>query len=266
LSVPYRIDLRHAGDEAFYRLVDLGALDAEVARDGRIAALMPDSVTADQLAHALGVADISVSPAVGRDDESVWVLSRRPIHVGRLRIVPAHMDADPGDLRLADAAAFGSGLHPTTSLSLEAVEEALNAAIPAAILDVGIGSGVLSLAALILGVPRALGIDIDAAALRVASENARLNALEERVQLACSGPEALTGTWPLVVANVLAAPLIEMAPTLVRRIGHHGRLVLSGIPAAVEKDVCRAYDRLGMQRVRVTSRAGWIAIVMRASW
>ena len=266
LSVPYRVDLRHAGDDAFYRLVDLGAIDAEVAQDGRIAALMPDNVTADQVAQALGIAHISISPAVGRDDESVWVLSRRPIHIGRLRIVPAHMDAEPGDLRLADEAAFGSGFHPTTALCLEAIEEAVTMKNPASMLDVGTGSGVLALAALILGVPRTLGIDIDEEALRVTEENARLNALDSRLRLTRGGPEAVTGTWPLVVANVLAAPLIDMAPTLVRRVGHHGRLVLSGIPAALERDVEHAYRHLGMQQVRVTSRAGWIALIMHASW
>ena len=266
LSVPYRIDLSHVSDDTFDRLVELGALDAEVAQDGRIAALMPDSVTAEQVAHALGGADVAVSPAVGRDDESVWVLSRRPIHVGRLRIVPAHLDAEPGDLRLIDAAAFGSGLHPTTALCLEAIEEAVTSATPASMLDVGSGSGVLALAALILGVPRTLAIDIDETALRATAENARLNALDSRLRLARGGPEAVTGTWPLVVANVLAAPLLDMAPTLVRRVGHHGQLVLSGIPAELERDVEHAYRHLGMQRLRVTPRAGWIALVMRASW
>jgi ribosomal protein L11 methyltransferase len=266
LSVPYRVDLHHAGDDAFYRLVDLGAIDAEVAQDGRIAALMPDSVTADQVAHALGLADISVSPAVGRDDESVWVLSRRPIHIGRLRIVPAHMDAEPGDLRLADETAFGSGFHPTTALCLEAIEDAVTAAHPASMLDVGTGSGVLALAALILGIPWVLGIDIDEEALRVTADNSRLNALDTRLQLVHGGPDAVTGTWPLVVANVLTAPLIDMAPTLVRRVGHQGQLVLSGIRSAMAHDVARAYRHVGMQHVRVTSRAGWIALVMQASW
>ena len=76
----------------------------------------------------------------------------------------------------------------------------------------------------------------------------------------------VTGTWPLVLANVLAAPLIEMAPALVRRVGHHGRLVLSGIPASVERNVDESYRRLGMRRVGGKSRAGWVAIVLQASW
>jgi ribosomal protein L11 methyltransferase len=266
LNVPYRVDLRHAGTDAFDRLVDLGALDAEVAQDGRIAVLMPDTVTRDQVAHAVGSSDIAVSPAIGRDDNSVWVLSRRPIHIGRLRIVPAHMNAEPGTLRLMDATAFGSGFHPTTVLCLEAIDEATTVTIPPSMLDVGIGSGVLALAALAHGVPRVAGVDIDDEALRVAAENARLNAVDDRVQLASGGPGAVTGVWPLVVANVLAAPLIEMAPVIVRRIAHHGQLVLSGIPSSLELDVEHAYIHLGMQRVRVTTRAGWVAIVMQSSW
>ena len=133
-------------------------------------------------------------------------------------------------------------------------------------LDVGIGSGVLALAALILGVPRVFGLDIDEEALRVAAENARLNALSDRLELAHGGPDAVGATWPFIVANVLTAPLIEMAPALVRRVGHRGRLVLSGIPASLETDVDQPYRRLGMQHVRVMSRAGWVAIVMQASW
>jgi ribosomal protein L11 methyltransferase len=176
------------------------------------------------------------------------------------------MVAEPGDLRLADASAFGSGLHPTTSLCLEAIEEAVMIANPASMLDVGTGSGVLALAALILGVPRTLGIDIDEEALRATAENSRLNALDSRLQLARGGPEAVMGAWPLVVANVLTAPLIEMAPTLVRRVGHRGRLVLSGIRSAMEHEVASAYRHVGMQPLGVTSRGGWIAIVMQASW
>jgi ribosomal protein L11 methyltransferase len=265
--VPYRVDLCSDVDDALDRLVELGAIDVEELRHGGIAALMPDSVAPEHVAGALcvDVDDLSVSPATGRDAGSVWVLSPRPISIGALRIVPAHTDAEPG-LRLVDAAAFGTGLHPTTALCLEVLEEEVRIAPPDSVLDVGTGSGVLALGALMLGVPRALGIDIDDEALRIALENARINALDERLQLARGGPETVTGTWPLVLANVLPAPLIEMAPALVRRLGHHGQLVLSGIPSAIERDVDQAYRHLGMRRMRVTSRAGWVALVLRASW
>jgi ribosomal protein L11 methyltransferase len=264
--VPYRVDVRHAGHGAFDRLVELGAIDAESSPGGGIAALMPDSVGLEQVASALGVDDISVSPATGRDAESVWILSPRAIRIGRLRIVPAHIDAEPDALRLIDSAAFGTGLHPTTALCLEALEDAIEISTPDAVLDVGTGSGVLALAALRLGVPRALAIDIDDEALRVAAENARINALDGRLQVLRGGPETVTGTWPLVLANVLAAPLIEMAPALVRRVGHRGQLVLSGIPASAEEDVDQAYRRLGMRRVGMKSRAGWVALMLQATW
>ena len=112
----------------------------------------------------------------------------------------------------------------------------------------------------------ASAIDIDDEAVRVAAENAHTNGLSDRLLLARGGPETLTGTWPLVLANVLAAPLIDMAPALVRRVAHHGHLVLSGIPSSVEPDVDQAYRHLGMRRVRARSRAGWVALEMRATW
>lgn len=265
-TVPYRVDLRNAGDDVLDRLVELGAIDAEVSHDGGIAALMPDSVSPERVASALGVDDLSVSSAVGRDAGSVWILSPRETRIGRLRIVPAHTEVGAAALRLIDTQTFGTGLHPTTALCLEALQEAVQTDCPHAVLDVGTGSGVLALAALMMGVPRAMGIDIDDEALRVAAENARINAVDDRLLLAAGGPEAVTGTWPLVLANVLAAPLIEMAPALVRRVGHRGQLVLSGIPHSVEQDVDQAYRRVGMRRVGMTSRAGWVALVMQASW
>jgi ribosomal protein L11 methyltransferase len=266
--VPYRVDIRKVGSDGFDRLIELGALDAEGLQDGGIAALMPDSVAPEQVARALGIDEVSVTPAVGRDAASIWILSPRSIQVGRLRIAPAHNEAVPGVLRLVDAAAFGTGLHPTTALCLEALEDVVSdrAAPPARALDVGTGSGVLALAALMLGVARALAIDIDDAALRVAAENARINQLDGRLHLHQGGPETVAGTWPLVLANVLAAPLIEMSPALVQRVGHHGQIVLSGISSSMQDDVDRAYRRLGLRRVRVKSRAGWVALVLQASW
>jgi ribosomal protein L11 methylase PrmA len=252
--MPYRVDLPGGGADALDRLVELDALDVEISHGNAIAALMPDSVPPERIASALGVATVAVSPAQGRDDGSVWVLSLRPVLVGR------------HTLRLIDASAFGTGLHPTTALCLEVIDEAVQIDRPDVLLDVGTGSGVLALGALRLGVPRALGLDVDEEALRVAAENARLNELGDRLWLARGGPEAIAGTWPLVVANILPAPLVEMAPDLVRRVGHHGRLLLSGIPSSAEQDVDQAYRRLGMRRVSVKSRAGWIALVMHASW
>ena len=264
--MPYQIRVRDPADDTLGRLVDLGALDVERSGDDGIAALMPDSVTLERVAAALARDDITVAPAIARDAGSVWTLTPRAFSVGRVHIVPAHIEADTGSLRLLDTPVFGTGLHATTALCLEALDAIVAADAPDAVLDVGCGSGVLALAALTLGVPRATAIDVDADAIRVAAENARINRLRERLRLIRGGPESLRGRWPLVLANVLAAPLVEMAPALARCVGHHGRLVLSGIPHGVGEDVIRAYRHLGMRQLSTTSRGGWIALTVQSTW
>jgi ribosomal protein L11 methylase PrmA len=253
--VPYRIDIPSPPRDALDQLVQLGALDIEPTRDG-LAAIIPDGVTPDVVARALGIATVNVSPAIARDNGSVWLLSPRVVRIG----------SPPKELRLTDSIAFGTGHHPTTALCIEALEEVLGIAIPDSILDVGTGSGILALAALMMGVPRAVGLDIDPDALKIASEHARMNNVADRLELKRGGPDVVNGTWPLVVANVLAAPLIEMAPILVRRVGSHGRLILSGIPSSLESEVLQAYVRLGMRHIRSETRAGWTVLLLQASW
>ena len=264
--MPYRIDLADADSHAIDLLIDLGALDADVLPGGAVAALMPDAVSADRVARALGVERVEVSAAVGRDAGSVWVLHPRAIRVGRLQIAPAGSSPGPDTVQLIDTAAFGTGLHPTTALCLEALQDLLQPPLPRQVLDVGTGSGVLALAALTLGVPSAVGLDIEDVALLAATENGRVNGLGERLRLVRGGPDAVSGSWSVVLANVLAAPLMEMAPSLARLLGHAGQIVLSGIPTAVEGDVTRAYVRAGLQPRRTLSREGWVALVMGTSW
>jgi ribosomal protein L11 methyltransferase len=262
--MPYRIDLSHPRDDAFDRLIDLGALDVDVTSDG-IAAVLPDAVDATVVSRACG-ADVRISPAHERDAGSVWVVKPRPIRIGRLVINPADRPHQPGALRLIDGPAFGSGLHPTTALCLEMLDEEMAVKPPDGILDVGAGSGILALAALAAGVPRAVAIDIDGAAVDAARDNARLNGLTARLRLIQGGPSAVRGQWPLVLANVLAAPLVTMAPDLSQRVASHGRLILSGIRSSLSDDVERSYRRAGLRLVRRTTRDGWTALMVHASW
>jgi ribosomal protein L11 methyltransferase len=263
--MPYRIDIPCPPDDALDRLVELGALDVESAGDG-LAAILPDGISPEDAASRLGVRDVAASAALARDNGSVWMLSPRAIRIGGVLIVSPDVAAPPNALRLSESDAFGTGHHPTTALCIEALEEILSVERANSILDVGTGSGVLALAALKMGVPRAAGLDIDPDALKAAAENARLNGVAERLRLVLGGPDAVDGTWPLVVANVLAAPLIEMAPALVRRLASGGRVILSGIPWAVESEVRQAYQRLGLVHTASKTRAGWTALVARTSW
>ena len=192
VGMPYRIDITNPSEDALDRLVVLGALDAE-AINGGFAVLMPDGTEPDEVRRAVDADTFIVSPAKARDDGSVWILSPRPVQAGSILLVPSNMPAPQGAIRLSDGDAFGTGLHPTTALCLEALDELLNPSLPAAVLDIGTGSGVLALAALTKGVPNAVGLDIDPGALQVAAENARLNGLSARFQLIQGSAETVTG-------------------------------------------------------------------------
>jgi ribosomal protein L11 methyltransferase len=263
--VPYRLDLRDPPDHAFETLIELGALDVEEIAGG-LAAIMPDAVASAAVADALRVTGVRVSPAVGRDDDSVWILSPRPTRAGRVSIVPAGTPAPPDALKIVDAGAFGTGLHLTTTLCLEAMDALFDAKVPARVLDVGTGSGILALAALRRGVGRAVGLDMDAAAMTAAAENARINGLSASLFLVRGGPDAVRGSWPLVVANIRAAELMAMAPVLVQRVASHGHLVLSGIPSSAAGQVMRMYQTFGMTPWPSRSRGSWTVLVLRASW
>jgi ribosomal protein L11 methyltransferase len=262
--MPYRIDLENPPEDALERLVELGALDIDRVGDA-LAAIMPDGVELETVERALERPVVGTTTH-GRDDGSVWVLQPREVRVGRTTILPADRPAQAGALRMIDGPAFGTGLHASTELCLEGLAHELLAWRPASILDVGTGSGILALAALCAGVPRAVGIDIDADAVRVAAENARINGLTSRFAIVRAGPDALSGRWPLVMANVLAAPLIQMAPALARCVGRGGRIVLSGVRSSLARDVAHAYDRVGMRMVSTDSRRGWSALTLHASW
>jgi ribosomal protein L11 methyltransferase len=268
--LPYRIDISSPPDNALDVLVQLGALDVEAVPHG-LAAIMPDGVAEQSVAAALAAGIVTVSAAVARDDGSVWLVTPRAVRIGDVLFAPAGTDAGEGAIRLMDSASFGTGHHPTTALCVEALEEILmgegaGTELLETVLDVGTGSGILALTALRLGVRQAVGVDIDAGALEAAAGNARLNHMAERLQLLLGGPEVVQGNFPLVLANVLAAPLIEMAPALVRRVGSRGRLILSGIPWSLEGEVRQAYEHVGMRQITSKTRAGWTMLVLQAGW
>lgn len=264
-GLPYRLDIAGPPPDALDLLVQCGALDIEPVPDG-LAALLPDSVLPERVAAALGGARVAVSAVIARDNGSVWLLRPRAVRIGSVLITSPEENVPPTALRLIDAPAFGTGHHPTTALCIETLEEILTSERPDSMLDVGTGSGILALTALRMGVGQAVGLDLDAEALNVAAENAHLNQLADRLQLVLGGPAAAKGTWPLVVANVLAAPLMDMAPVLVRRLARGGRLVLSGIPCSLESEVRQAYQHCGVQPIGSKIRAGWTALIAQASW
>ena len=203
-------------------------------------------------------------------DESVadsWRFFSTPTWVEPdLVIMPAWLDFeffDPGltVVVIEPGATFGAGDHPTTVLSLRAVQRAIrDGRSNARVLDVGCGSGVLAVAAVLLGARSADGIDIAPAALPVATSNARRNAVAESVWIGTTPLADVEGAYDIVVANILAPALIELAHDLVRLLADDGVLIISGVLVDRFDHVVAALRPL--RQVRVDEMDGWAAITL----
>ncbi len=161
--------------------------------------------------------------------------------------------------------AFGTGHHPTTTLCLEALARILSQRKwPAGkdILDVGTGSGILAIAAALLG-SRCLGLDIDPVAVDNARENFEANGVQEEVQLFCGDVSSLRPgrCYPLVVANILAGPLIRMAPVLTGFVADQGILLLSGVLESQAESVAQAYNVQGLGNPRIAHSGEWVSLL-----
>lgn len=162
--------------------------------------------------------------------------------------------------------AFGTGQHATTALCAELIDRRLVAAGELSLLDVGTGSGILAIAAAKLGVARIVGIDIDPEAVDVAQENATLNGAA--IELSDTLVQDIADRYDWVVANILAAPLITLAPVLLSRLKPGGQLVLSGVLAGVQAtEVTRAFlaaapeaghEDFGL--IETLERGEWVAL------
>lgn len=174
--------------------------------------------------------------------ERVWLEHFKPMHFGRrLWICPSGFEPpepEAVNVLLDPGLAFGTGTHPTTALCLEWLDGQELAG--RTVVDYGCGSGILAVAALRLGAVRAYGVDIDAQALSASRENASKNGVE--AQLSVSDPKELPCIQAdLLVANILAGPLTELAGKITGKLRPGGLLALSGILAAQVDDVRRAY-------------------------
>jgi ribosomal protein L11 methyltransferase len=168
----------------------------------------------------------------------------KPLRFGdRLWIVPSWHDApDPhaANLLLDPGLAFGTGTHPTTALCLEWLDG--QDVTSRQVIDYGCGSGILGLAALLLGADHVIGVDTDPQALEASRENARRNKVEEdRLDLFLPGDEPDTMA-DIMLANILAQPLIGLAPKLAAKVKPGGDIVLSGILSNQAREVMEAYE------------------------
>ncbi len=201
-------------------------------------------IAAATLAVVLGLpaGAVSIEHVEDRAWEREWLKDFRPMRFGRrLCVAPAGQHPDghvPVILELDPGLAFGTGTHATTALCLEWLDGHIQGG--ERVLDFGCGSGILALAALKLGAQEALAFDIDPQALVATRENAEKNGLAPRLVVA-ERVDAVTGEFDIVLANILAGPLVELAPRLGQVARPGGQIVLAGLLTRQATEVAQAY-------------------------
>jgi ribosomal protein L11 methyltransferase len=234
-------------DAADTPVLEPGVGETPLWPDTRITALYEAGTDEKQLraflADSLGdVEDGVLEPLADRDWEREWLKSFRPMRFGeRLWVCPGGMRPEDGDeavvVELDPGLAFGTGTHATTAMCLEWLESLdLRGS---RVLDYGCGSGVLAIAAMRLDAAHATGIDNDPQAIIATAANAMNNGVDVSV---CEDPAELDGPYDVVVANILAGPLVDLATQLSEYVKKGGRLALSGILEEQSASIRNAYE------------------------
>jgi len=202
-----------------------------------------------------------------------WKQYYKPILIGqRLLILPAWMESPAPDriaIKIDPGMAFGTGTHPTTQLCLELMELAFVKGQWSNVIDVGCGSGILSIAALKLGAAKVLGVDIDAESVKNSRENADTNGVGDELLLGVgSVQEIRDGTFefskaPLVVANILAPVIVRLFDAgLADLIEENGAIILSGILQEQKQNVIEAGQAKGLRMNERRQMGDWVALTM----
>jgi ribosomal protein L11 methyltransferase len=202
---------------------------------------------------------------VGDEDWArAWMDRFEPMRFGRrLWVVPSGMSIPPGPdqvaVRLDPGLAFGTGTHPTTALCLAWLDA--HDVSGKRVIDYGCGSGILGIAAALLGAARVDSVDNDPQALDATADNAARNSVSGRIH--CWSPERFAaGPADIVLANILAGPLVELAPRLIGLVGSGGRIVLSGLLEEQVNEVATAYQP-ACEAVTSATLDGWARLELQ---
>ena len=204
-----------------------------------------------------------------REWADAWKEHFHPLRVGeRLVVAPSWREFAPGEgdvvIRLDPGMAFGTGHHPTTRMCLEEVEALVEPGME--VLDAGCGSGILSIAAALLGARRAFGLDVEEVAVSVAQANAAENGVAGAVSAVVGSlphPRVRDGGYDLVLANISAKVGIELAEALASAIRPGGALVVSGFLLKDEEAVRRAYGGAGGAVEGRQEEGDWVTLRLR---
>ena len=207
--------------------------------------------------------ELTIRFVAEEDWANAWKEFFKPQRVGQHLVVkPTWEDwtpeADDVVIQIDPGMAFGTGLHATTRLCLRALEENVLPGVRVA--DVGTGSGILAIAATLLGAEAVKAVDNDPVAVRVAGENITVNKVGDRVSVAESSTPP-PGEFDIVVANILADVILSMAPALFYTVRPGGLLITSGIIEHRAEDVRRGLAHVGFSVVQTITEGEWVAVL-----
>lgn len=222
----------------------------------------------ERSAFPLGTLETARREVDGDDWIDIWKKHFRPLHIGEKVVVcPEWIEYAPKEgeavVRLDSNMAFGTGEHETTAMCLELLQQYLRPGDT--VIDVGCGSGILGIAALLMGAGFAYMTDIDYVAVQSAAHNAALNGVDGRAKIALSDLlEDADVRGQVMTANITADILCRLAGSIPKNLCPGGALILSGIIAPKLAQVIAAYEGVGLHLVKQLQRGEWYALAFRA--
>ena len=229
---------------------------------GEAIAFLEDRLTDSGIAH-----EISTENVKEEDWANSWKRFFKPTPVGnKLLIHPSWEDFKKSDKKYPDRVkliidpgmAFGSGQHETTRLCMELIEKYMTP--DCNVLDVGCGSGILSVAALLLGAKEAVGIDIDKMSVKVSEENAKINKVAENFTGICGDlATGISGSFKMITANIVADIILRLLPDAIRLMAPGGVFISSGIISERRDEMVEAFNKAGLIILEERQLKGWCA-------
>lgn len=224
---------------------------------------LKERLNASGIEHEITVSDCKVE-----DWQNNWKQYFHPMPIGeKLLIRPVWIDDYDADgravLDIEPGLAFGSGSHPTTRLCLETLERYVKNGD--SVLDIGCGSGILSIATLLLGAKSALGVDIDSLAVKTAKENANQNGFAEDRFTAVQGnlSDKVSGKFDIVVANIVADIIMEFNTEVGKFLKDDGVYITGGIIENREDEVLYSFNQNGFEVIERHENNGWLVFVLK---